>query len=266
MSLGFKHYLIYFFENFKISFKSLIEFKTNLYNLILIELFLAIAFVSFSFIFSENFGDIIGWNFIDFLLLYYIVQLANDISGFFVYNKGLSYKLKEGSLNTYLSKPGNVFLNYILGFSFNTIIPVTIYSLIVTFLLFYIKITLFSLFILVLFFIFLLVILVLWYHFLSSFAFYFLKLGEVLLSIFYFSISDMAQSYPFQFFSKLKIKLFLLLIPTFIVSSIIIPILRGSEIYNLKLQILFFIIFFLISFFGLIINWKIGLKKYEAFG
>jgi ABC-type uncharacterized transport system permease subunit len=110
MYLGFRYYFNYFFEYFKISFKSLTEFKTNLYNLLLIELFLAIAFVTMSFVLSDNFGFLIGWGIIEFLLLYYISSLIKDLSGLFYFNKGLSYKLKEGGLNSILTKPGNMAL------------------------------------------------------------------------------------------------------------------------------------------------------------
>lgn len=45
--LGFKHYWNYFKENFLVSLKSLVEYKANFYNLLIIEVFLAFAMLTY---------------------------------------------------------------------------------------------------------------------------------------------------------------------------------------------------------------------------
>jgi hypothetical protein len=73
-------------------------------------------------------------------------------------------------------------------------------------------------------------------------------------------------SYPYQFFGESSYKLLLLFFPLFITSSLIIPILLGSSVDDLMLKISVFLGIFLFSLLILIVNWKYGLKKYEAFG
>jgi hypothetical protein len=73
-------------------------------------------------------------------------------------------------------------------------------------------------------------------------------------------------SYPYQFFGESSYKLLLLFFPLFITSSLIIPILLGSSVDDLMLKISVFLGIFLFSLLILIVNWKYGLKKYEAYG
>lgn len=263
--LGFKHYFNYFKENFIVSFKSLVEYKTNLYNLLFIEVFLAFSMLTFGFVLAENFSEQIGWTFFHFILLYYISMLVNDLAGMFYFNKSLFYRLTEGNFNSYLSKPGNPFLIYIFSYSFNVLISVSIYTVILTVLFIYLKFSILNIFIALLVMFFSIILYVYFYHFLNSVSFFSLKSGEFL-TRFLWNGNRLAGTYPYPFFNKLKYKFFMLIFPGFITSALTIPILFGDSIFDLKYQLIFLVILFLISFFGVKFMWKIGLKRYEAFG
>lgn len=263
--LGFKHYWNYFKENFIVSFKSLVAYKTNLYNLIIIEFFLAFSMLIFGFVLADNFSEQIEWTFFHFTLLYYISMLINDLSGIFHFNKALFYRLTEGNFNSYLSKPGNPFLIYIFSPGFNVFISVLIYFLLLIILFIYLQFSFLNILIAFLLMFFSIILYIFLIHFFNSISFFSLKTGEYILR-FLWEGNGLAQTYPYPFFNKLKYKFLLLIFPAFITSSLIIPILFSENIFDLKNQLILLLSIFTISFFGVKIMWKYGLKRYEAFG
>lgn len=71
--------------------------------------------------------------------------------------------------------------------------------------------------------------------------------------------------YPYQFFEKTGFKVFLLIIPSFFVPSLLVPILRGYEIWNLNIQLIILFSMIIFCSIGLFLNWKFGLKRYNAY-
>ena len=78
-----------------------------------------------------------------------------------------------------------------------------------------------------------------------------------------FEINGILKTFPTQFFLNSNLK-FLLIFPNAFVSLTLVEILKGSLVKSIYLVYLLIIIFVLILL--IYINWKIGLKKYEAFG
>lgn len=119
---GIKHYWKYFLVNFKISFKSITEYKTNLYSSIGLVIFWDLAFIITGLVMSNNFFDIIGWDFVDYCLFLLLSYLTYNITNTFDENKWLEELIPNGGLNNYLYIPGNRFFNYFFHIKFNTII------------------------------------------------------------------------------------------------------------------------------------------------
>ena len=102
-------------------------------------------------------------------------------------------------------------------------------------------------------------------YFLNSFEFHFKKTGNML-ALIYSATYDFLTNYPFQYFMQSKFKYFLFLFGTTFTASLIIPILNNTPVWNLKLQIFILSSLIILLTIGIYINWKYGLKKYEAFG
>lgn len=66
--MSIQQYFNFFLQTFIIAFKSLIEFKTNLINVILIHIFQIISIFIFGYVFINSIGDVIGWRFYEYLL------------------------------------------------------------------------------------------------------------------------------------------------------------------------------------------------------
>lgn len=78
-----------------------------------------------------------------------------------------------------------------------------------------------------------------------------------------FGINAILKTFPTQFFLNSNMK-FLLIFPNAFVSLTLVEILRGNAVNNTYFVYLLVIIITITIL--IYINWKIGLKKYKAFG
>ena len=255
----------YFCANFRLMWINTIEYKSNFYmNLFQLIIFSVIQIFSF-YLISYAFSDYVGWDVADFYLFYVLIYFISTLSGFFSWGKDLFYVLSDGTLNIYLTKPVGSFIGYLfsvlsgwalMSFTFRIIVFIFIY------LYFSIEIYNLFLFLFALFLVSLLLLVI--YQLIQSFEFIALKMSYSLEN--YWNIYDIFMAYPAPLFKGFPIQLFLYFFPSFFVGYLLVPLLRGYEIWRLDLQI--FILVFLIIFccIGIFLNWKYGLKKYEAFG
>ena len=266
------NYLDFWYESFKISFKQVVEFKSNFYTAVLINITYFLVLIFFSSIFAEVIGDVLGWGFGEFVLFGYLLNVMFDISGFFWYGTGakLTNQIKTGNINSYLTKSGNQLLLFLFRSRYNTIVFV-LFDIIL-----YIPYLIYLsdfIFINVLIGIFILIILiifsVLFIHFLISFSWLFVELGGFLSDKVFFDLAqDNLRNYPFQIFSKNE-TLFSILkaLPMFYVSILLVPIIAFGDYSGLNdINVLFIFILFFVLLFGIIFNWRYGLKNYEAYG
>lgn len=262
---GWKRNLEYFKTNFKLMWINTIEYKANFYgNILTLFSFTLIQLFTYSLI-SYVFSDLIGWKFSDFILFYVLMYLVGQFNGIFSWGKELFIILSKGTLNIYLTKPIKPFIGYIFsilsGYAFISIIFRTILLFLV---IYYFNITLNNLLLgLVLFlsigFLFFLI-----YQFIESCEFISLNLSSVLDT--YWQIDNIFTTYPAQLFRKFPFQFALYFFPLIFISSLIVPLLRGYEIWNLYSQLTILISLIIIFGFGTWLNWHYGLKKYEAFG
>ena len=264
---NFKHYLIYFWENYKIGLKEQFEYKTNLYIGIFLWISFSITTLIFGKILFDNFGDAINWNFLDYVIFFAFSNFLRDISGLFWYNKQLKYSIFElKKLNFYLNIPGIRFFNYSLSRSFNgTIFFMGEFLIFMVYILYnrnfniiFLDELLISCFLIILLHISV-------FYFLDSFSWRFMELGKTLSNKIHWEMDEALVKFPGIFFNQNKFHFILFLLPVYFGSTLIVPLFQGFIPNYFYTQIL--IIIFLNIFFSIVIffNWRYGLKNYEAF-
>lgn len=256
----------YINENFKIMLKSLIEYKSNFYSALAEQIFYYITLGVLLFVLYDNFGNVVGWNLKEFIFYMVFYDFLLIIVNIFFWGKDLVYDIPSGDLGQYINKPINPMIAYIFSrLSAETILQVVISSLFILGLIVYYQISFVTI---ILTFLVLLLISFVFFLFriaITSFAFKAIGFTKYLYRFennFFFIM----QQYPTPFFMKTKLFRVLMFYPFFFIGSLLIPMISNTPIWNIPFQL--GILSSLIMLFLLIgiINWKQGLKKYEALG
>lgn len=265
--MSIKQYFNFFLQNFIIAFKSLIEFKTNLINVILVHIFQIFTIFVFGYVFVNSIGSVIGWTFFEYLL--FILSLTISFSliahNFFSF-KSLNENILSGKLNIHLYRPGNPLIKYLIETKFSVVVYLVniVFYLLLLDLIYDYKLILvvYSLPLLILISLGYLVL----YFILESFAFYMLELGKSMRNILDQEIvKKVINYYPTNFFQATNLKYFFMLIPLSFIATEVVPVLSGKETINFNV-LLFLLIFIILGYIILHFIWKKGLEKYEAFG
>jgi ABC-type uncharacterized transport system permease subunit len=254
-----------FYEGTIIAFKRFFEYKPNFYAVVLTQIVFGIKFV-FGYLVIDNFQDVIGWDFLDYSIFLYAASTTVIIMGTLYFSPKLDLMIPRGELNQYLIKPGNRFLvRYMSRITSMPIFFIMDQVLILPFILYFANYTFLSL---VLFFtslLFLGIGLLFLMLFLDSLNFYWLGV-ERPFSNAVNSTRNVLSVYPAKFFQGNDYKYFFMILPTFFVATLSVPLLQNNSIENLGFQLQFISIFLLIVISGTLLNWHFGLKKYEAYG
>ncbi|MCA9459380.1 MAG: ABC-2 family transporter protein [Nanoarchaeota archaeon] len=266
-SFTWKRNFNYIKTSFYILWKRTTEYKLNTYVALFDQFWYYLTQVLFFYVLFSNFSSIINWKLDDYILFGLIVDLIYVFTGLFIWNGIFQNILVRGDLNNHLIRPINPVISYhFSSLSVGALVFIITNILIFPFLLFFFKIKLYNLFLAFLILILLLLVFTLSYFFVRSINFFSFGLSSVFTLIFESGNYNIAKKYPFGFFEKLDYNFFLLALPLFFTSSLLIPILKSYEIIHFELQIIF--LFSLIFFFGIggYLMWYYGLKNYEAFG
>ena len=264
---GWKRNWDYIKANFIIMLKTLIEYKIAMFSAFLEQLsFFIIQFFFFK-VLSDNFADTIGWTLFDFILFAFLIDFMVVISGFVIWGRNLTVDLKVGTLNLYLMKPMNKFFSYqFSNFSITSFIMIIMNLIIFPIFLIHFKINLFNIYYGLA-----ILVLIVFFHivtglFLKSISFWSFGLSESLYNLNSEIVYNFAQQYPWQFFKNLSFHFISFSFAIIFISSLLIPVLRGHEIWNIYIQLSILVGMILLLIIGTVINWHYGLKKYEAFG
>ena len=265
-SFGFRRNVDYIKVNLFLMWRTVMEYKTNFWSSIIIQVFFLGTYVLFFEAMTRNFGDIIGWNIWDFLLFLVLVDTIWVLSGVVFWSKSLFHSIISGELNNYLMRPINIFLGF--NFSRLDIGGLVMFAMNFVYILYYIvsqDVSLFSLALGVFIMSLIVLVLLLFIWFVESLNFFYKGLSMGINEIIG-NFVGIAQNYPYQYFKSFEYKLLLFFFPIFFVSSLVIPIFKGDSISNIGLQLSIlggFIVFY--SFFTFLF-WKLGIRRYEAFG
>ncbi|MCA9495510.1 MAG: ABC-2 family transporter protein, partial [Nanoarchaeota archaeon] len=201
----------------------------------------------------------------DYILFIVFSNTIHLFIGFIFWGKHLFYMIKSGEINIYLIRPINPFLFY----NFRTLsIPAFLFLVVNIFLiiisLIYTNTNIFNLSFIVVFILLIFLTLIL-SMFLDSLDFIKLGLSSPFQRIYYRSM-EVTRMYPSQFFTTFKYNFLLFLFQGYYLTLVLIPILNGKSIFLFLNELSILIIIILSFSLGTYINWKYGLKYYEAFG
>ena len=167
-----------------------------------------------------------------------------------------------GNLNVLLTKPMNIFILYIARVNSSSFVYLLTYSLV--FFPFIINdtnvLTLLLCFLLV---IFIGIVHILFYFMLDSFSWISLNVGKTAINTVFHNSQDILRMYLSPLFTSTKIEILMMVLPIFYSGLIFVPLFHVNfeVLKHLKVLILLLILFITI----ITINWKYGLKRYEAF-
>lgn len=264
---GWKRNLNYVLTQFSILLKKNTEYKANLYMALINNFGLLTSEIIFLSVLYSNFSEIINWQYHEFVFYIIIMNFMTRISGTFWFAMRLRNQLIKGTLNTYLTKPINIFTQYI----FNTLaIQASLVSLIyaialIVYLIYYYQIIDIARLTLLIPFLTLagfFTVIILRYF--DSIAF-FIKQNQFITQI-YTSMNQLVKNYPIIIFDNFINKIGYILGMAYFgaySTQFLFGHMDYTEFFNLNLIL---IILTIILSTLLYTNWKIGLKKYEAFG
>lgn len=241
------------------AFKQIKEYPINFWSIVYFDISLTIVYLFFYSIIQSLSLNFLSWTYLDFILLYVTIQMISKGTYFFIL-RSLNKQLLLGDLNIWKSKPINPFIGMSSrakdGAIFTTFI----------FLFFLIILYLYGPYqnifqgILLLFFS--LIYYIVYTDFFESLAF-FIKQNNFIIRISK-DVAYLNDRFTPKVFEGTKLN-FLFYLPTALFGFYFIELVNNRFDYLSK-YFIFIIISFLIFIFGNYILWKIGLKKYEAFG
>ena len=268
-----KYHLKYYLENFKVSFKTMIEYKANLLCIVFDSFFNFLVVSLFGFVMFEFVLDSMAFTYGQYLLFMYLLNVYLDTVGMFWYSSkhSLDTMIKNGELSLLFVKPMNKFFGFLFKKGFNTvpffIIDGLFFIPLILFLVDF-NISIFTLLCAILLLILLMMLGIIFVKFLESFCWIFIEARKILLINFYLNgIQHNLSRFPMLFFKE---NLFILIplsgLPFYYISMWVIPLLTGGG-FEVKLyEITMLSLISIISIIGITINWRYSLKRYEAYG
>jgi len=262
-----KKELEYMKAGFFITMKKISEYKANTYSALLAQIFYYITQILILYIISDNFGDVIGWNFYDFIFFFLLFDLVETIAGFFIWGIDSFRKvIQRGELNAYLNKPINRFIAYNFRiFSAGGTPMLFIGLLAFIFAIIFLDIKLYNIFFGIIIATLIIIFQIFNRKFAESINFWNFGIAMIFRRLI-FEGQMLSVNYPADFFKSKIIRTAFSIVPLFFISSLLLPTLRNKEVWSLELQLILLIslnLFFIIITF---VNWHYGLKKYEAYG
>jgi ABC-type uncharacterized transport system permease subunit len=246
-------------ERIKIGLKEAFEYKLNTWSAILMNTVYVGVMMIFFLTLSPLLENVLSWKIKDYFL-YLIIGLVMSKFLILFSLKQLAKNILLGAFNTVLVKPINPFLFFSTQFGGAVFVTLGIFFfLMIAFILLFYKISLTF----IIYFIFSIFYISLFSSFFSSTAF-FMKENSMFINI-PRKLNNRVREFTPKSFETYSFGSLLYLFPSAATGFILVEFLKGNFEY---IPIILKIIFpsFLIMVMGIYLMWKIGLKKYEAFG
>ena len=262
-----KYNLQLFWTNFIINWKGVVEYKPNFYSVLIFNSVYICIYVLFAIVLNNLILEELSWGIKEFILFIFLTEIFVDTVGIFHFGRGLVTMHKNGTLNSYLTKPTNVLLS---AFSIQRFNP-TLFIL--TNLMIYLPIIIYlfdfqfvNIVYGVLLFIMLIIIQTLVVHFIMSLGFIAYELEEIAGRMYWEAGYGILARYPAQFFqNRINVLMVVSIFPVYFISMWIVPLLSFGSFEVRQFEIIILSVVTLISLLGIVVNWKYGLKRYEAF-
>lgn len=256
-----KHVEIFFIKCI-ISLKENKEYKTQLWFVILFDTILFFMMMIFYIVYGNLVFEFLEWSSYDFMV-FFLIQLLTAKVLWLHFLRYFSTRLVRGDLNQVLVKPVNsyFFTNTLQINGANIVTGIVLFFIIVFFLIFghYNNILLASLIWLIgtIFYI-------VYYNFFASLAF-FMKSSDYILDMANSKLNFVVEEYTPKLFLNSGFRWIAFLLPGSFYGFFTIEALKGR--FDLLFKFLpFILLFWTVLTLFLVIAWKIGLKRYEAYG
>jgi len=254
-------------ESFFMRMKVLREYKSNLYSGLLASTGFSLVLLLFFSTFSNQFSIILNWTYKDYLFAIIISQFTALLFGSLAYGLSLSRELLDGNLNVYLTKPISVFLQQLNNTFLEEVIiisPIYFFLLIIYLIFIYPEFSFVRLFISMIFICFAGILFITTMRMFDSFAFFIkhFDLGHLYMQSFY----ETFDIYPAIMF-KNTLKLISFFFANAYYGARVTEYFMGrTDFDTLLMYLAFILVLIIVCIVVIFMNWKIGLKKYEAFG
>ena len=261
-----KYYLKYIWTNILISFKVAIEYKTNLYFILLLSLTFTVIPLSFGYILIENFGSAINWTFKDFLIFYFFQDFFITFISLFFW-KRISSAITTGDLQQFLNRPGNSLSLYSFHISGHSALIYGLIDIIIFIPIFFLYFNISPIYFLSAFLVGLIFsILSVSIVFLTySICLYSLHVGSSAKNVIHTSMRFF-RTYPGILFSNVKHKEILFILTSFVISFYCVNIIKyeSLELFHITHSLIAFGVTLLLFYISYKL-WNKGLRRYTAF-
>lgn len=204
---GFKRNINFLKESFIILFKTIFEYKSHVYAILLDGSVWFFSQFIVLYVIGTEFSDIVSWDIYDMLLLAGLINIAWGFMGIFEWGTMLFKVLIKGDMNTILTKPISPSLKTYFsnldesGFFF--LLMAIIYTI---FTIFYFKIKLYNILLGSFLFALNIITFILFWLMIDSFNLYVLGIRSIFMPL--ARIEEMFQMFPGQFFAKMRLRYF----------------------------------------------------------
>lgn len=249
---------------FLLALKQLKEYKADFYMGLLTYTVTTLSYFVFYIVFQELSAEILNWTYYDFMLFFFIGMLTSLALRFF-WVRPLVNIVKHGNLNTVLSKPVKPYFFIIIADLRGSFIPFTFIFLLIVISMSFFESSYSNHFLASLILIIGFIVQILFLNIIFSLAFFTKGLVNYLFKLYYQNLNTLIEAYTPKFFESSKFVHIIYLFPVSFIDYFFIEILKGNT-ETMFFYLPYFLLFGLICLIILIIQWKVGLKKYEAFG
>ena len=258
--LGIRRNISFIIARIKLAFKENIEYKVNLYSAIAINLVMILVALLFFSVYIKFSGVVLNWSYTDFILYSFIV-LAGSKAHYLFAIRSFKTQLLKGHLNNGLIRPVNPYIFHSMFYLMGPVLIIFPFLLFIIYsMLIYYSYT--NVFFFTIFFIFAFFYCSFFYSFFGSLAF-FIKENDFLVSTAN-SLNNVVEVYTPKMFQSVSTT-YIYIFPSAIFGFLSIELLKGNATLLLKL-LPYIIATFFIMIISIYFIWKIGLKRYEAFG
>ena len=265
---SFKYNWKFFWTNFLINWKAVVEYKPNFYSVLIFNLAYVCVYVMFAIVLNSLILGELNWGIKEFILFLFLTETFADVVGIFHFGSGLVTMHKTGTLNLFLVRPTNVLLSTFSIQRFNpSLFILTNMMIYIPVLLYLFEFQFYSIIYALLLYLMICMVQILVVHFSLSLGFLAYELEEISGRVYWETGYGLLARYPAQFFqNNVTVLMLVSLFPVYFISMWIVPLLSTGSFEVRTFEIVVLSTVTIICLLGIIFNWRYGLKRYEAYG
>lgn len=257
-------YAQFVLSNSLLNLKQILEYKANLFFSLAISLIYMLVHLLFVLLFKDQFTVLFDWDLSKILFFIFISQFAFQFAAAFYFHSNLQQEILSGKLNLYLTRPLNTFVQYFfMSGSLRPLFAALMHFFLLCGLIVVYHIPLTYFFPAFMFLITSILFTIIFMRCIEAFSFVF-KADRSIIKQIVADVTITVHTFPATIFEG-TLKKLLLFLPQVYYSAYVTTIFFG-DLSNyamlLETQVILMSILALVT----VILWKVGLKRYEAYG